>query len=94
MLLAGGRALVITDLVGNIPKAPGFRGWMLGLLGSGGVFGVPRIVKMRQVKSRANVRKFLTDMALLPDLKAVVVAHGPAVMDGAADVLKAAAERV
>lgn len=89
-----GRAALFTDLIGNVPKRPGFNGFLLNLLGSGGKPGIPRIVKFRQVVDKAATADFLMRMAALPDLRMVLVAHGAPILSGAREALELAAERV
>jgi hypothetical protein len=91
-LAGGGKALVFTDLIGNVPRAPGVRGAILGLLGTpGGGPGVARIVRFRQIADRAAVRAWLEKMAALPDVRMLLVAHGQPILDGAPELLAAAA---
>src|SRR5438067_2313953 len=85
-------SLDIPGLPRNVPKVPGFRGWLLGLLGSGGEFGVPRIVKFRQVRDKKAVRAVLLELAALPDLRLILVSHGKPVTHDPAGALRKAAE--
>lgn len=89
----GARALIINDLLGNGPKLTGFKGAIFNLLGSGGVPGVPRIVRMMFVADTTRVRGFLEGLAAKP-WKAITVSHGDAITDDCAGHLKRAAERL
>lgn len=89
----GGKALIINDLLGNGPKLTGFQGAIFNLLGSGGVLGVPRIVRMMFVRDAAKVRAFLEGLAARP-WKAITVSHGDAITDDCAGHLRRAAERL
>lgn len=90
--LPDGRALLFTDLLGNVPKAGGFRGALLNWMGNGGRFGVPRIVKFRQVGDKAAARAFLREAATWPDLRVILMSHGAALTTGIARALEQAAE--
>lgn len=89
----GGKALIINDLLGNGPKLTGFKGAIFNLLGSGGVLGVPRIVRMMFVSDAKKVRGFLEKLAKEP-WKAITLSHGDAVTDDCAGHLRRAAERL
>lgn len=89
----GGKALIINDLLGNGPKLTGFKGAIFNLLGSGGVLGVPRIVRMMFVADASKVRSFLEGLAAR-QWKAITVSHGAAITDDCAGHLKRAAERL
>ncbi len=89
----GGKALIVNDLLGNGPKLTGFKGAIFNLLGSGGVLGVPRIVRWMFVEDAKRVRGFLLRLAERP-WKAISVSHGDAVTDDCAGRLRAAAERL
>jgi hypothetical protein len=68
-------------------------GAIFNLLGTGGVLGVPRIVRMRFVRDAARVRGFLVGLAARP-WKAITVSHGDALTDDCAGHLRRAAERL
>lgn len=91
----GGYALVVCDLLFNIPeRLPGFKGWVLEKIGSTGFFGVTGIGRAAIVKSRAEVADWLRLEADRPDLRAVFPAHGDPVLQGAQEALRQAAERL
>lgn len=89
----GGKALIVNDLLGNGPKLTGFKGAIFNLLGSGGVLGVPRIVKFVFVKDAKQVRGFLERLAER-EWKAISLSHGDPVTTDCAGALRAAAARL
>lgn len=89
----GGKALVFNDLLGNGPKLTGFMGTIFNFLGSGGVLGVPRIVKFFFVQDKQKVRAFLLRLAERP-WKALTVSHGDPVTTDCSQALRQAAERL
>jgi hypothetical protein len=90
----GGKALILNDLLGNGPKLSGdFRAPIFNLLGSGGVLGVPRIVRWMFVEDRAKVRGFLERMADKP-WKVITVSHGDPVTTDCSGALRRAAARL
>jgi len=93
-LEADGRALVFNDALGNGPKLTGFLGSLVNLLGSGGVLGTPRIVKLRYMADKARFRSFLEQLDLAGPWQALTVSHGDPVTVDIADALRAAATRV
>ncbi|MBI5517273.1 MAG: hypothetical protein HY909_26105 [Deltaproteobacteria bacterium] len=90
----GGKALILNDLLGNGPKLSGdFRAPMFNLLGSGGVLGVPRIVRWMFVEDKARVRAFLERMAEKP-WKVITVSHGDPITEDCSGALRRAAARL
>lgn len=90
----GQHALVMTDLMMNLPGLPGLEGLMLQLFGPGRVFGVTRIAKLMLVKDKAKFRAWLEAQAARPGLTGVIVAHGEPVTKDAAAAVKEAALRL
>ena len=88
------RALVFNDALGNGPKLTGFAGALISLLGSGGVLGTPRIVKLRYMADKALFRTFLKQLAEAGPWQALTVSHGDPVTANVADALRAAATRL
>lgn len=87
----GGRALVFTDLLapGGAPTL------LLKLMGPpGNRTGVPRIVKLRQVRDKPAVRRFFDQLADGDDIRMLLFSHGPAAMTAAAQELTNAARGV
>ena len=83
---AGGNALLFTDLLAFGAADQ----WLLRLIGPPGGQGVPRIVRVRQVKDKAPVRSFLSQLAERPDIVAVLPSHCPAVLSGVQQALAGA----
>lgn len=89
-----GPVLVLTDSLMNLPHGPGVDGLLMRLLGSTGFFGLTRIGRMLLLKDRAAYKAWLLRLADTPRLKGVLVAHGEAVVERAAESLRAAAGRL
>ena len=91
--VAGGKALLLCDLVANRDHPPGLGGKIMASVTGGikGRLGVPRIVKLMLVKDKASVRREIGKLAELPDLALLTVSHGRPLKDGVADALKEAA---
>ncbi len=89
----GGKALIINDLLGNGPKLTGFKGSIFNFLGSGGVLGLPRIVKFIFVDDVKKVKGFIEEMAKR-EWKAISISHGDAITDDCAGHLRRAADRM
>jgi hypothetical protein len=94
LTLKSGRALVFTDLLFNLGPLPGISGRMLALLGSSGFFGMTRIGRWMLLREPGTFRSWLLQMAELPGLKVICVAHGAAVTSGCGARLKDAAARI
>ena len=97
ILAAGGRALIVNDsfaganladrtsLFGRVFIAP------FGVPGNR--FGIARIFRMRNVSDIAALRRFAGELATIPDLNAITVAHGdPVLSDVAAALRRVASE--
>ncbi len=92
--IPGGKALLLSDAVANSDYAPGFMGGLMARVTgglSGRRLGVARIMRLTQIKDKAAARAGLSKLAEIPNLKAVVVAHGAPVLDDAAAALREAA---
>ena len=89
--LADGVALVVTDLLFNLPRGRGFRGWLLWRMGSSGFFGVTAIGRMAMMTDRPALAGWLEAQAVRRDIRVISVAHGQAVTDNAARHLHEAA---
>jgi hypothetical protein len=85
----GGRALLFTDLIAE-GAAKGLFGKLMGAPGGS---GVPRMVKLRQIRSRRAVRDFLAQLAATPDIQAVTAAHSRPVTADCAKWLSRASAR-
>ena len=91
-----GKLLVACDILGrNSPRQPGIGGRIMAFLSPpGGVFGVARIVKFRQVKDKHVLREWVRGLAARSDLVAVLGSHGPALTSNVAPSLQDAAQRI
>ncbi len=88
--VAGGRALVFTDLLahGGAPKL------LLRMMGPRGAYGVPRIVKLRQVRDKPAVRRFLESVDDGDEIRMLLCAHGAPVIDACREALRTARSSV
>lgn len=93
-LPAGGRALVVNDVLAVPSRLPGFGGMVTGLLGPKGGFGIPRIVRFFFGKDMKAYRGFLEGLAETPDLRLISCGHGGHVEGDCAGELRAAAARL
>jgi hypothetical protein len=89
-----GHALVMCDLLFNLPHLPGFGGFVLRMLGSTGRFGLTPTGKFLMVKDTRQLRKWLEEEASAPELSLICVGHGEPVLADPALKLKEAAERM
>lgn len=87
---ADGVTLIFNDVLFNVPKLPGFSGFVLGLLGSTGGPKITRIGRLFVVKEKAALRAHLERLAT-PEVQRLVPGHGDVVADRAAEVLRAVA---
>lgn len=83
-----GRSLIFNDLVNNLPKLPGFQGFVYRLMAGTGKPRLHRAVAAMLVKDAAAFKAELLRLADLPDLRRLLVAHGSPIGDGAGDVLR------
>lgn len=74
--------LVFCDTVFNLPKLPGFKGWVYGLIGSTGAPKVTPLLRLVAVRNGSVLRERLEALAATPALYRVVPGHG-AVVEGA-----------
>ena len=91
---AGGKALLVTDVLANRDHPHGVGGWFLANVTGGvkGRLGVPRIMKWFLVKDRAAARAALESLADLPGITVVLPGHGVPVVGGCAEALREAAQ--
>jgi len=87
-------SLLFGDTVMNNPPARGLRGLALRALGSVGGPKVTPLTRLLAVFDRRAVARTLRRLSGLPGLCRLVPSHGSVVDDGAADVLRRAAERL
>jgi uncharacterized protein DUF4336 len=90
---AGRETLIFNDALMNLPaRLPGFKGFLVKLIGSTGGPKVTRTAKFFIVKDRRAYATQLRALAERPQLARVVVAHGDILADGAAAALVRAAD--
>lgn len=72
----GKKALVMNDLITNIPHQPGLKGLLLRLTGSTGRPRVIPIIKRQLKVQSAVVRRYLEGLAQRSDLAVLTTSHG------------------
>lgn len=92
--VAGGRALIVTDTLFNLPHQKGVDGFLFRILGSTGFFGLTNIGRLLMLKDKKAFKEWLVRLSALPDLKAVCVGHGNPIAQDVSEQLKAAAARL
>ena len=90
---AGGKALLVSDVLGHRPYAAGLGGWVLSRVtgGIGARLGVPRIMKWGFLKDKAAARGSLSALAQIPNVAIVLPAHGEPVVSDCNEALRQAA---
>jgi hypothetical protein len=92
--IPGGKALLFCDLLANSDYAPTLGGALMRTI-TGGLgdrrLGVARIVRLTLVRDRAATRAALGNIAAIPDLRLISVAHGRPLRAGCGDALREAA---
>ncbi|HVV83019.1 MAG TPA: DUF4336 domain-containing protein, partial [Kofleriaceae bacterium] len=89
----GSETLVFNDGFMNLPASlPGFKGWLVKLMGSTGGPKVTRTARLALVKDRRAYADHLRRLAARPRLARVVPGHGAVIVDGAAAALVRAAD--
>jgi hypothetical protein len=78
---AGRTSLVFNDFLMNLPRYPGFKGWMLRAMGSTGAPKVTPLMKVYAVKNKPALKAHLERLAALPNLVRAIPGHG-AVVEG------------
>jgi hypothetical protein len=72
-----GTTLVVNDLIFNVDDQPGFGGWLFKVLGfSGAEPKIPKIVQLKTVKDRSQLRAQLEAWSQLENLERIIVSHG------------------
>lgn len=72
-----GTTLVLSDVIGNMPDEPGFRGWMLRTAGfAGEVARIPMVARLSMIRDREALRAQLETWSEMSDLTSVIVSHG------------------
>lgn len=92
---SGRTSLVFNDTLMNLPRYPGFKGWLYQVIGSTGAPKVTPLLKMYAVKDKAALKAHLERLAALPHLVRAIPGHG-AVVEGesTADVMRSVAAAV
>jgi hypothetical protein len=92
---AGKVSLVFNDVFMNLPdKLPGFKGFLLGVLGSTGGPKVTGIAKTFVVRDKARCAAHLRRLSELEGLTQIVPGHGAVVAHDASRTLRAVADRL
>lgn len=90
-LTAGKAALVMNDLITNVPHQPGFYGKLLRLTGS---TGRPRVIPIvrRQLKvKRRIVQEYLIELSQRNDISVLATSHGECLVNDISETLRAVA---
>jgi len=83
-----GTTLVLNDLIFNLANRPGLAGWLFKTVGmTGDEPHIPPVVKMKQVDDKVALKAQLQRWSQLPNLKRILVSHGPMIADQPAAVL-------
>lgn len=85
-------SLVFGDTLMNLPRLPGFMGWVYGVIGSTGAPKVTPLLRLVAVRDRAALKAHLAALAETPGLYRVIPGHGFAL--SGADEARAALRRV
>lgn len=89
-----GAVLIFCDLLMNLPHLPGFRGYLLKLIGSTGFFGMTRLGKLFLMKDKILLKNWLLELADRDDIHSVLVSHGEPVRVQVRARLRDAAHRL
>ena len=89
----GGETLVFNDALMNLPaRLPGWKGWVVKVMGSTGGPKVTRTARIGLVEDRRAYAAHLRRLAARPALARVVPGHGAIIVEGAAAALRTAAD--
>jgi hypothetical protein len=91
---AHGTTLVFNDVLFNIPRGRGFKGFMLGLIGSSGGPKVTRIARLAIVKDKRALSAELLRLSAEPALIRLVPGHGERIESEARSTLDAVAQSI
>ncbi len=91
-----GRVLVVADLLFNIPEAPqGFSGFILKYItASIGPLGISRVFRLLLLQNARTYARWLYQLSTLPDLRALLVAHGDPVTENISAAIREASLRI
>lgn len=84
---AGRVALVMNDLVTNVPHRKGLRGLLLRVTGSSGRPRVIPIVRRRLKIDRRLIRRYLEEQARRPEVAVLTTSHGECVRSHVSEVI-------
>ncbi len=87
----GSAALVFNDTLLNVPDRGGFVGFFMA---PAGVLSVPRFARWMMLKSGAELKEHLNELASSAGLSHVVPGHGPVIQSEAASAMSQAAARL
>jgi hypothetical protein len=92
----GTKALVMTDALFNLGSQPpsGFGGLLLKWMGSVGPLGMTRLGRRLLLEDRDQVQSYLEQLANIPSLSVLCVAHGEAVRAEVSSALREASDRL
>ena len=90
----GGVAVVITDLLFNLPVLKGFDGWVFKMIGSSGFFGMTAVGRMLMLNNRGRFKRWLESQAGRTDIRLICVAHGDPIVEDCGPRLQQAADRL
>ena len=90
---AGGKLLIVSDVLANADSPPGVGGWFVVkvLGGVKGRLGVPRIMRMSALKDKKAARASLEKLAALTGVNVLTISHGKALTERCDEALKEAA---
>lgn len=90
---SGEVSLVFNDALMNLPdRLPGFKGWLVSVLGSTGGPKVTLVAKRLLVRDQAAYREHLLRLATTPNITRIIVGHGNVIETGSAETLRRVAE--
>ena len=89
-----GRALIVCDLLFNLPVGRGIGGLIGRLMGSAGFFGMTRIARMLMLKDRQVFKAWLEQLAKRNDIALISMAHGKPITENCSARLMEAAARL
>lgn len=84
-------AIVMNDLVTNVPHQPGLWGLLLRLTGSSGRPRVIPIIRRRLKLDRGKICDFLESLARRPEIRVITTSHGTCLTTNLPDTLEAIA---
>lgn len=90
----GKKALVVNDLIVNIPRLPGVLGTLVKLLGRIGKFRVPPLTKLLFHVKKENLRHWFEALAKRRDIKIITVSHGDPITRDIPDFLRSASLQI